>query len=229
VRTRTLLATAAIQKRVILSRGGLEVARDMAAQRSVPQASWSSVEFTDGPEGTQGGLGILRSGKGQDATMLLMKYGVHGQGHGHFDKLHFTFFDAGTRGRSRLRILALDQHRAEVRWTVSAGETTRTRSRTIAHNTVVVDQRRRRTATTNRTNGKTRSVISSTRRIRTSGDEREGATASTTASACSARCSCSVMRGCRIRWWWMSIVSRAARATPTTIRSTFAASSSRRT
>ena len=27
--------------------------------------------------------------------MLLMKYGVHGQGHGHFDKLHFIFFDGG--------------------------------------------------------------------------------------------------------------------------------------
>jgi hypothetical protein len=24
-----------------------------------------------------------------------MKYGVHGQGHGHFDKLHFTFYDGG--------------------------------------------------------------------------------------------------------------------------------------
>ena len=134
-----LLATAAIQKRVILSRGGLEVARDMAAQRSAPQASWSSVEFTDGPEGTQGGLGILRSGKGQDATMLLMKYGVHGQGHGHFDKLHFTFFDAGREvvpdyGFSRWiniepkfggRYLPENDSYAK---------------QTIAHNTVVVDQ-----------------------------------------------------------------------------------------
>lgn len=88
-----LLAEAAIQGDVIPTRGGVEIARDLAARRTPPKAVWASTEFVDGPTGTNGGLGILRTGAGQSATMLLMKYGVHGQGHGHFDKLHFIFFD----------------------------------------------------------------------------------------------------------------------------------------
>jgi len=90
-----LLGAAAIQNEVILNSAGLAVARDMATRHVAPRMSWGSVEFTDGPDGKRGGLGILRSGTGSDASMLLMKYGVHGEGHGHFDKLHFIFFDGG--------------------------------------------------------------------------------------------------------------------------------------
>jgi hypothetical protein len=90
-----LLGAAALQGEVVLNGAGLRVARDLAAAKTPPAMSFGSVEFTDGFDGTRGGLGILRSGRGRDATMLLMKYGVHGQGHGHFDKLQFTFFDGG--------------------------------------------------------------------------------------------------------------------------------------
>ncbi|MDB4879075.1 MAG: Heparinase family protein [Gemmatimonadetes bacterium] len=90
-----LLGAAVLQNVVTLNGAGLRVARAAAARRTTPQLGFGSVEFTDGFDGQRGGLGILRSGTGRDATMLLMKYGVHGQGHGHFDKLHFTFFDAG--------------------------------------------------------------------------------------------------------------------------------------
>ena len=134
-----LLAEAAMQQEVVLSGAGLRVARDLAARATAPKASWPSVEFTDGPDGTQGGLGILRSGAGGDATMVLMKYGVHGQGHGHFDKLHFIFFDGGNEvvpdyGFSRWiniepkyggRYLPENDSYAK---------------QTIAHNTVVVDE-----------------------------------------------------------------------------------------
>ena len=90
-----LLGTAALQHQVIFNGSGLKVARDLAAAKATPRAQWPSIEFTDGADGTKGGTGILRSGSGPEATMLLMKYGVHGQGHGHFDKLHFVFFDGG--------------------------------------------------------------------------------------------------------------------------------------
>jgi hypothetical protein len=90
-----LLGAAAIQNRVILNGAGLAVARDLAARPTAPPMSFGSIEFTDGPDGKRGGLGILRTGEGQNASMLLMKYGVHGQGHGHFDKLHFSFFNGG--------------------------------------------------------------------------------------------------------------------------------------
>ena len=71
----------------------------ISARAASPAVAWKSAEFTDGPDGKEGGLGILRSGAGAGATMLLMKYGVHGQGHGHFDKLHFILFDGGTEAR----------------------------------------------------------------------------------------------------------------------------------
>lgn len=90
-----LLGVATRQNAVVLNGAGLQVAKDHAALPTAPVMSWGSVQFTDGPEGNQGGLGILRAGKGQDQSVLLMKYGVHGEGHGHFDKLHFIFFDQG--------------------------------------------------------------------------------------------------------------------------------------
>jgi hypothetical protein len=133
-----LLGAAAIQNTVTLNGAGLAVARAVAAPGD-ERMSFGSVEFTDGHDGLRGGLGILRSGAGRDATMLLMKYGVHGQGHGHFDKLHFTFFDGG-------REVVPDYGFA--RWINVEPkfggrylpENDSYAMQTIAHNTVVVDQ-----------------------------------------------------------------------------------------
>jgi oligo-alginate lyase len=135
-----LLGAAAIQNRVILNGAGLAVARDMAARAAAPAMNFGSIEFTDGPDGRRGGLGILRSGEGQSASMLLMKYGVHGQGHGHFDKLHFSFFDGGREvvpdyGFSRWINI---EPKYGGRY---LPENDSYAMQTIAHNTVVVDQR----------------------------------------------------------------------------------------
>jgi len=134
-----LLGAAAIQNEVILNGAGLAVARDMAMRRSVPMMGWSSIEFTDGPDGRRGGLGILRSGVGREASMLLMKYGVHGEGHGHFDKLHFIFFDGGREvvpdyGFSRWINI---EPKFGGRY---LPENDSYAMQTIAHNTVVVDE-----------------------------------------------------------------------------------------
>jgi oligo-alginate lyase len=128
-----------IQNGVVLNRAGLAVARDVAARATPPKMSFGSVEFTDGFDGKRGGLGILRSGEGRDATMLLMKYGVHGMGHGHFDKLHFTFFDGGREvipdyGFSRWINI---EPKFGGRY---LPENDTYAMQTIAHNTVVVDQ-----------------------------------------------------------------------------------------
>ena len=88
-----LLGVAGVQGTVSLTGGGLRLARDYEAASPKPTIDWPSVEFSDGHDGLHGGLGILRLGEGTDQSMLLMKYGVHGGGHGHFDKLHFIFFD----------------------------------------------------------------------------------------------------------------------------------------
>ena len=72
--------------------------------------------------------------------MLLMKYGVHGQGHGHFDKLHFVFFDGGNEvvpdyGFSRWINI---EPKFGGRY---LPENDTYAMQTVAHNTVVVDQR----------------------------------------------------------------------------------------
>lgn len=92
---RNLLAACAIQNRVVLNGAGLAAARAFSQLDEPPSMRWTSIEYTDGRDGNQGGLGILRHGEGADQTMVLMKYGVHGLGHGHFDKLHFILFDQG--------------------------------------------------------------------------------------------------------------------------------------
>src|SRR5665647_1332747 len=135
-----LLGAAAIQHDVILNGAGLQVARDLAAHRSAPPMSLGSVEYTDGPDGTEGGLGILRSGQGKDATMLLMKYGVHGGGHGHFDLLHFVLVDDGREvipdyGFSRWINI---EPKSGGRY---LPENDTYASQTIAHNTVVVNEK----------------------------------------------------------------------------------------
>ncbi len=135
---KNLLAIAKLQDQVLLNRAGLTIARDFGDGSVVAPLNWKSVELRDGFDGQRGGLGILRTGSGPDQTMLLMKYGVHGKGHGHFDKLHFIFYD---------------QHREVVpdygfaRWINMepkyGGRYTRENGtfakQTIAHNTVVVD------------------------------------------------------------------------------------------
>jgi oligo-alginate lyase len=90
-----LLGVAAMQDGVVLNGAGLEVARALAARRTPPEMSWPSVELSDGHDGLRGGLGLLRTGQGRQQTVLLMKYGVHGGGHGHFDQLHFSLYDGG--------------------------------------------------------------------------------------------------------------------------------------
>ena len=134
-----LLGAAAIQDRVVLNGAGLAVARDMAARRTPPAMSWRSVEFTDGHDGKRGGLGVLRMGEGRGGTMLLMKYGVHGEGHGHFDKLHFAFFDGGREvvpdyGFSRWINI---EPKFGGRY---LPENDSYAMQTLAHNTVIVDQ-----------------------------------------------------------------------------------------
>lgn len=55
----------------------------------VPERTYSS---TNHPES---GFGILARGKGEDATWLCLKYGPHGGGHGHPDKLGFVLCARG--------------------------------------------------------------------------------------------------------------------------------------
>lgn len=136
----TLLGIANQQHEVILHPAGLAVARDLNSSTATELPSWGSVEFSDGADGQQGGLGILRTGTGKEQSLLLLKYGVHGEGHGHFDKLHFIFFDQGREiiydyGYARWINV---EHKFGGRY---LPENQSYAMQTIAHNTVTVDQR----------------------------------------------------------------------------------------
>ncbi len=133
-----LLGMAKLQGRVLMDGSGLVVAQNFGDGKSVKIPRWKSIEFTDGHDGKQGGLGILRRSDNENQVMLLMKYGVHGKGHGHFDLLHFIYYDQG-------HMVIPDYGFA--RWINIEPkfggrylpENTTYAKQTIAHNTVVVD------------------------------------------------------------------------------------------
>lgn len=76
------------------------------------------------------GYAILAKGRGEKATWLCLKYGPHGGGHGHPDKLHFELYSDGAS-------LSADPGMARYGVPIH-GDWYRT---TIAHNTVVVDEK----------------------------------------------------------------------------------------
>jgi hypothetical protein len=75
------------------------------------------------------GYAILARGEGEQATWLCLKYGPHGGGHGHPDKLNFVLYARG-------QVLALDPGMARYGVPIHGGWY-RT---TLAHNTLVVDE-----------------------------------------------------------------------------------------
>ena len=137
------LAVARQQNTVWVSPAALDLSAALKNAPAVP-VSWGSVALRDGPQGTQGGLGILRT-PGQE--MALMWYGQHGSiprlhsalNHGHFDGLHLSLF---SRGREYLRDYGFG------RWVNVEPkfggryipENNSYCKQTVAHNTVVVDE-----------------------------------------------------------------------------------------
>ncbi len=136
-----LLGLAKLQNSIYLNRGGLAIAKKFAdTYDAIHVPSWPSIEFTDGNDGLQGGFGILRSEKEGRQAMLAMKYGVHGLGHGHFDELNFMYFyddrdilpDYGYSRWINVEPKFGGRYLPENKtWA----------KQTLAHNTVVVDER----------------------------------------------------------------------------------------
>ena len=86
------LSIAEKQNQVLLDDSGIAVAigvRDGKSQPFVKQ----SINLSDGPDGTQGGVAILRYGD-EDLT-LVFKYAAQGLSHGHYDKLSYSLFEKG--------------------------------------------------------------------------------------------------------------------------------------
>lgn len=128
------------QGKVLLGKGGVQLAKAMLAPNAIPKwFPYTSIENSDGPTGKQGGLDILRLGKGQDLSSLIFKYTSHGLSHGHFDKLNINFFDAGKeilQDYGSARFVGVEQKYGG-RYLPENGKYA---VQTIAHNTLVVDE-----------------------------------------------------------------------------------------
>ena len=130
-----LLSVAEGQGRVRLDQAGLALATGLAAGRAEPQEQ-RSVLLRDGPEGKQGGIGVLR----RDNLSAVFKFTAQGLSHGHYDKLSYSFHDNGEeiiQDYGLVRFVNIGQK--------GGGnylpENTTWAKQSIAHNTMVLDQK----------------------------------------------------------------------------------------
>jgi hypothetical protein len=135
-----LLVVAKKQDRVLLNKGGVAIAAALNNNKSIPAYySYRPVEYKDGKDGDEGGVSLLRIGKGNDLSTLLYKYTSHGLSHGHFDKLNICLFDKGNEiltDYGSVRFIGIEQKYGG-RY---LPENKTYASQTIAHNTIVVDE-----------------------------------------------------------------------------------------
>ncbi|HEX2629887.1 MAG TPA: heparinase II/III family protein, partial [Chitinophagaceae bacterium] len=135
-----LLLVARKQDRVLLSKGGVQMAAAIAGGKDIPSIyPYKPVEYTDGVKGDEGGISILRNGKGSDLTSIVYKYTSHGLSHGHYDKLSYSLYDKGNEvlmDYGSVRFIGVEQKYGG-RY---LPENKTYASQTIAHNTLVVDE-----------------------------------------------------------------------------------------
>lgn len=87
-----LLSIAQKQNEVLLDQSGLAVAIGIRDGKTRPYVK-NSINLTDGQDGEQGGVAVLRYGN-EDLT-LVFKYAAQGLSHGHYDKLSFSLYEKG--------------------------------------------------------------------------------------------------------------------------------------
>jgi hypothetical protein len=135
----SLLSVVLSEGRVSLDLAGQIVALGLTATPNPPPFSYVSVEYSDGPDGSGGGLGILRSGLGKYLSVAVLKYTSLGMGHGHYDKLALEYYDQGREiltDYGSVRFVNVEQKYGG-RY---LPENNSYAKQTIAHNTVVVDE-----------------------------------------------------------------------------------------
>ncbi len=135
------LPIARAQARVAVSRGGLMIANELIYEKNIPAYyPYKTVEYGDGATGKEGGVSILRSGKGKNLTSLVFKYSTHGLSHGHYDKLNINLYDNGNeifQDYGAVRFIGIEQ-----KWGGRyLPETKDYAQQTIAHNTITADRK----------------------------------------------------------------------------------------
>ena len=135
----TLLSLAEQQGAYTLDDAGVAVARAVAAGKAMPYTP-KSMTFADGPEGDEGGVGVLRAyGADEAQSALVMKYSAQGMGHGHYDKLAYSLYNETgevIQDYGSARWVNIDQ-KGGGRY---LKENNTWAKQSVAHNTLVIDQ-----------------------------------------------------------------------------------------
>lgn len=129
-----LLSIAELQNEVGLDQSGMVMATSM--KKKQPWKT-TSTYYIDGANGNLGAMGILRSPRGMN---LVFKAGSHGMGHGHFDQLSYCYYINGNevvQDYGMARFVNIEQKAGGV----YLPENTTFAKQTIAHNTIVVNQK----------------------------------------------------------------------------------------
>ncbi|MGV3002318.1 heparinase II/III domain-containing protein [Vibrio sp. E150_018] len=147
--TEVLLGMANHQQNVWVHKAGLTLSQAVEAADEIKPFSWGSLFMTDGPQGEKGGVSILRHRDAKDDdTMALIWFGQHGSDHqyhsaldhGHYDGLHLSVFN---RGHEVLHDYGFGRW-VNVEPKFGGRYIPENKSyckQTVAHNTVVVDQK----------------------------------------------------------------------------------------
>ena len=132
-----LLDIAGKNGNVMLSSQGLEVAKSIANKETQLFVRKSMI-VRDGADGKQGGIALLRTGNENEQTSLVLKYASQGMGHGHFDRLSFSLYDAGNEIGSDYGSVRFLNVEAKVGGRY-LDENSSWAKQTVAHNTIVVN------------------------------------------------------------------------------------------
>ena len=127
------------QHKVLVSDAGFAVARDIEAGQARP-LTFKSACYRDGEKGDMGAFFILRPTRKGLNSAVTMKATSHGLGHGHFDRLTFAYYDSGNEiitdyGAARFLNIEAKYNGHYTHENESWAK------ETIAHNTLVVDQK----------------------------------------------------------------------------------------
>ena len=134
----SLLDIARQQDQVILTGDGLKVANALDKNLDTPY-KFKSVAFGDGNDGKQGALVVMRQNVGGEQAVLF-KPAAQGLGHGHFDKLTWQFYDKGAEIVSDYGAARFLNVEAKFGGRYLPENDTWAKQ-TVAHNTVVVDEK----------------------------------------------------------------------------------------
>jgi hypothetical protein len=133
-----LLSIAEAQGKFVLTPESRQVSNDLVAGKAKP-FDFKSMRLSDGADGTQGALDILRASSNPNDLTVVAKNTSQGLGHGHFDKLALLVFDQGheiIRDYGAARFLNVEAKYGGH----YLPENNAYAKQTIAHNALVVDE-----------------------------------------------------------------------------------------